>query len=348
MLQDDVLALLRSCEQDYRSGEAMSRALGVSRAAVWKAVEALRRAGYEITSAPNRGYRLSSAPDNLRAGEIASALSVRVVGREVICLDTVDSTNSEVKRRAAGGAPEGLAVLSDEQTGGRGRRGNSFQSLRGKGLYCSVLLRPACPPEELGQLTAWTAVAVCRAIQSFCGAVCGIKWTNDLILGGRKSVRDPHRAGAGGRECRRPVRGIGYWHQCGADFRRALARNSPLWPPPAQELHRPSRRAELAVRLLHALDELYAVFPAGKADYLAEYRRRCVTTGHQVALLQGGNRHPAFAEAVDDAFALVCRLPDGGGRLLQPGKYLYGACWGMCEPLFDRLAPCFWTERHHP
>ncbi len=320
MLQDDVLALLRSGEQDYRSGEAMSRALGVSRAAVWKAVEALRRAGYEITSAPNRGYRLSSAPDNLRAGEIASALSVRVVGREVICLDTVDSTNSEVKRRAAGGAPEGLAVLSDEQTGGRGRRGNSFQSLRGKGLYCSVLLRPACPPEELGQLTAWTAVAVCRAIQSFCGAVCGIKWTNDLILGGRKvcGILTELELEAESAAALSVVLGIGInVGQTSADFGPEL---SPVATSLAQELHRPLRRAELAVRLLHALDELYAVFPAGKADYLAEYRRRCVTTGHQVALLQGGNRHPAFAEAVDDAFALVCRLPDGRRQTITAGE----------------------------
>ena len=135
MLQDDILALLRSDPGGYRSGEAMSRTLGVSRAAVWKAVEALRSAGYEIVSAPNRGYCLSAAPDDLRAGEIAAALSGRVIGREVVCLDTVDSTNSEVKRRSAGGAPEGLAVLADEQTGGRGRRGNAFQSLRGRGLY---------------------------------------------------------------------------------------------------------------------------------------------------------------------------------------------------------------------
>ena len=67
MLQDDVLALLREAGADYRSGEAMSRALGVSRAAVWKAVEALRGAGYGILSSPSRGYRLASAPDDLRA-----------------------------------------------------------------------------------------------------------------------------------------------------------------------------------------------------------------------------------------------------------------------------------------
>ena len=108
MLQDEILALLRAEPLAYRSGEEMSRRLGVSRAAVWKAVEGLRRAGYEIVSAPNRGYRLSAAPDDLRSGQLSAVLSGHLVGREVVCLDCVDSTNSEVKRRAAGETPSSL------------------------------------------------------------------------------------------------------------------------------------------------------------------------------------------------------------------------------------------------
>ncbi len=186
MLEEEVLALLRGHGEGHLSGEAMSRTLAVSRAAVWKAVEALRRDGYQITSAPNRGYRLAGGPDRIRAGELAGALAGRTVGRELVCLETVDSTNTEVKRRAAAGAAEGLAVLAEEQTAGRGRRGRSFQSLSGKGLYLSVLLRPAVSLAELSQLTAWTAVAVCRGIQSCCGAEPQIKWTNDILLNGKK------------------------------------------------------------------------------------------------------------------------------------------------------------------
>ncbi|HJC40515.1 MAG TPA: biotin--[acetyl-CoA-carboxylase] ligase [Candidatus Intestinimonas pullistercoris] len=320
MLQDDILALLRSDPGGYRSGEAMSRTLGVSRAAVWKAVEALRSAGYEIVSAPNRGYCLSAAPDDLRAGEIAAALSGRVIGREVVCLDTVDSTNSEVKRRSAGGAPEGLAVLADEQTGGRGRRGNAFQSLRGKGLYCSVLLRPACPPEDLGQLTAWTAVAVCRAIRDCCGAECGIKWTNDLILGGRKvcGILTELELEAESAAALSVVIGVGInVGQTAGDFGPEL---SPIATSLSQALGRSVRRAELAACLLRALDEMYAAFPGGKAEYLAEYRRRCVTTGREVALLRGEERVTAFAQEVDDQFSLVCRLPGGRVETVTAGE----------------------------
>ena len=185
MLQDEILTLLRSGGGAYLSGEAMSRKLGVSRAAVWKAVDALRREGYAISSGSNRGYRLESAPDTLRAGELSQALAGRLVGSNLACLETVDSTNNEIKRRAANGAPEGLAVLTDEQTGGRGRRGNTFQSLKGKGLYCSILLRPrlVLDLDKLSTLTAWVAVAASRAVEACCGLRPGIKWTNDLVLG---------------------------------------------------------------------------------------------------------------------------------------------------------------------
>ena len=321
MLQDEILALLRSEPGAYRSGEEMSRRLGVSRAAVWKAVETLRREGYEIVSAPNRGYRLSAAPDDLRPGELAAALRGRLVGRTVVCLDTVDSTNSEVKRRAAGSAPEGLAVLSDEQTAGRGRRGNAFQSLKGKGLFCSVLLRPQVPLEALSQLTAWTAVAVCRAVEACCGLTCGIKWTNDIILNGKKlcGILTELEFEAESAAAVAVVLGVGInVGQTEADFGPDLA---PTAVSLTQALGRPVRRAELAVHLLAALDEMYAAFPQGKAAHLAEYRRRCVTTGREVALVGAdGSRTPAFAQGVDDDFSLVCRLPGGTERTVTAGE----------------------------
>ena len=320
MLQEDVLELLQRSEGAYLSGEAMSQALGVSRAAVWKAVEALRRAGYGIGSAPNRGYRLDSAPDVLRPGEIAGALEGYLVGREVVCLPTVDSTSSEVKRRAAAGAPEGLAVLAGEQTRGRGRRGNAFQSLAGKGLYCSVLLRPDLPPAELSQLTAWSAVAVCRALEACCGVQAQIKWTNDILLGGRKLGGILTELEFEGETLRSShvILGIGLnVSQSPADFGPDLA---PIATSLLQELGRPVRRAELAAALLRALDGMYAGFPGERDRWLEAYRRRCATLGRQVCLLEGGERVPAFAEGLDGDFALLCRMEDGSLRRVAAGE----------------------------
>ena len=109
-----------------------------------------------------------------------------LVGREVRVLPEVGSTNDYLKEAARGGAPEGLAVLAERQTAGKGRLGRSFQSPAGLGLWMSVLLRPTCPPERLPPVTALTAAACAEAIRKVCGAEAGIKWPNDLVLGGRK------------------------------------------------------------------------------------------------------------------------------------------------------------------
>ena len=188
MSREKVLSLLREHPNQSLSGEAMSRQLGVSRAAVWKAIEALRQEGYVISSAPNRGYCLQSAPDRVREGELAGPLAGCLVGSQLACLDVIDSTNTECKRRAMVGAPEGLVVLAEEQTGGRGRLGRSFQSPRGCGLYLSALLRPHAEPAAVTDFTAWVAVAVCDGIEAACGIRPRIKWTNDIVLNGRKLV----------------------------------------------------------------------------------------------------------------------------------------------------------------
>ena len=163
----------------------MSRSLGISRAAVWKAVEALRQEGYVSTSAPNRGYSLQSAPDRLREGELSGPLADCHLGIPLLCFESIDSTNTECKRQAMTGAPDGLVAIAEEQTGGKGRKGRTFQSPKG-GLYLSLLLRPDLPPVEVTDITAWVAVAVCDGIEAACGVRPQIKWTNDLVLNGKK------------------------------------------------------------------------------------------------------------------------------------------------------------------
>lgn len=320
MLKEDILALLKSSPSDYLSGEAMSRNLGVSRAAVWKAVDGLRGEGYEIASLSNRGYRLESRPDSLRAGELSGALSGRLLGRELVCLPTVDSTNDEVKRRAAGHAPEGLAVLAEEQSGGKGRRGRSFQSLGGKGLYLSVLLRPQVPLKLLSELTAWTAVAVCRGIEACCGLSPGIKWTNDLLLGGKKlcGILTELEFEAESAAPVQVVVGIGVnVSQTAADFGPELSDRATSL---LQELGRPVRRSDLAGSVLAALDDMYAAFPGGKAGYLAEYRARCVTLGREVLLVGPAGSQPAFARDIDEDFALLVDYPDGTSGAVTAGE----------------------------
>ena len=318
MLRDQVLALLKAGDAPC-SGEGMSRTLGVSRAAVWKAVEALRQEGYVISSAPHRGYRLEDSPDLLSPGELAGALAGRTVGAALLCLDTVDSTNNELKRRADT-APDGLAVLAQEQTGGRGRLGRSFVSPAGKGLYLSVLLRPQCVLADAGMLTAWTAVAVCRALERCCGVRAGIKWPNDIVLEDGKlcGILTELELEAETAALRHVIVGVGInVSQDAADFGPEVA---PVAISLAQALGQSPRRSQLAAEVLSALDDLYRAFPAQKADYLARYRALCVTAGRAVRVLRPGQVRTGTAEAVNEDFALLVRWDNGEQEALSSGE----------------------------
>ena len=330
VLRDEVLALLKQGESPL-SGEAMSRRLGVSRAAVWKAVEALRQEGYVISSATNRGYRLVEAPDLLSAGALSGGLNGCLVGRELLCLPTVDSTNSEVKRQALAGRAEGLAVFADGQTGGRGRRGREFESPSGKGLYCSVLLRPECTLDQLPQLTAWTAVAVCDGVEEVCGVRPGIKWTNDLVLEGRKLCGILTELGMEGESARLQyaVVGIGInVSQQAADFGPGAA---PVAISLAQALGKAPRRTDLAVALLRALDNMYRDFPDRRDSWYERYRRDCLTLGKQVRVLRGSETFTGVAEELAGDFSLIVRREDGTRETVNAGDVSVRGLFGYAE-----------------
>ena len=318
MLRDDVLTLLRQQEGEPLSGEAMSRALGVSRAAVWKAMEALRQEGYLISSAPRKGYWLEESPDLLSAGELARP--GRRVGREIICLATVDSTNNEIKRRAVGEVPDGLTVVAGEQTGGRGRRGRSFVSPPGKGLYLSAALRPECPLAEVPALTAWSAVAVCDAIEAVCGVRPGIKWPNDVILNGRKlcGILTELELEAETAALRYVVVGIGVnVSQTEADFGPEVA---PVAISLSQALGKAPRRAEVARALLDSLDRLYTGFPQERAQWLERYRGDCLTVGQPIRVLFASGEREGTALGVEEDFSLRVAWKDGGEEVISSGE----------------------------
>ena len=328
MSRETVLSLLLAHPGEYLSGAAMSRTLGVSRAAVWKAIEALRQEGYEITSAPNRGYRLESAPDRVREGELSGHLAGCLVGSRLLCLDTIDSTNTEAKRQAMAGAPEGLVVLAEEQTGGRGRLGRSFQSPRGCGLYLTALLRPQLPPIEVVDFTAWVAVAVCDGIEAACGVRPRIKWTNDIVLNGRKLVGILTELGLESEtnSLQYLVTGIGVTvNHTPEDFSpdiRDMACSL------AMELGHPVRRVELAAEVIRALDRMYRSFPQDKQKYLDQYRADCLTPGNRVQLVTPVSRQEAYAVEIDDQFRLVVELEDGTRKALSAGEVSVRGMYG--------------------
>ena len=182
---DRIVQFLKQAD-GYVSGEDMSEALKISRAAVWKYIDHLRKEGYDITAVPHLGYQLVSAPDKLLPQEIQFGLNTKIFGRNVVAFDMVGSTMDEAFRLGMEGAPEGTIVCAEAQSKGRGRLGRVWSSPKGKGIYFSLILRPRLPPGQLAQLTLTAAVALAEALHHIAGIELSIKWPNDILAGNKK------------------------------------------------------------------------------------------------------------------------------------------------------------------
>jgi BirA family biotin operon repressor/biotin-[acetyl-CoA-carboxylase] ligase len=185
-LKTKLLSLLYRTE-GFLSGEEVSGALGITRAAIWKQIKQLREEGFAIESRPRRGYRLLKMPDRLYPHALLAGLKTSSLGQRIEYYPSVDSTNTAARDLAEKGAPEGTVVVSEEQTSGKGRRGRGWVSPYGKGIWTSIILRPSnMEPQAAPQLTLLAAVAASEAIKESTRVKAEIKWPNDILISGRK------------------------------------------------------------------------------------------------------------------------------------------------------------------
>ncbi len=181
-----ILRALRGESDGFCSGQKMADVLGMSRVAIWKRLENLKKQGFAIEGVRKRGYRLIGAPEVASAAGILSHLSERTDLRELTLLDTSASTNNDILRLLATGAEAPLACITRRQPGGRGRRGRTWSGDCEGNLYGSLGFRPDLHPRHISLLTLWTGLRICRRIGEETGLPLRLKWPNDLLLHGRK------------------------------------------------------------------------------------------------------------------------------------------------------------------
>ncbi len=183
-MKTELLALLQ--EENFVSGQKISETLHVSRTAVWKIISHLRDEGYEIQAVPNKGYCLKRIPDVITEEACLREMKTRWAGRNLVYCPEVDSTNTLAKKLGEQGAVHGTLVVTDMQTGGKGRRGRSWYIPKGEAIAMTLLLRPCLEPRCASMLTLVAALAVSRAIDGETGLQTSIKWPNDIVYGGKK------------------------------------------------------------------------------------------------------------------------------------------------------------------
>ena len=231
----------------------------------------------------------------------------------------IDSTNTALKARAAGGAPHGLVIAAGEQTRGRGRMGRSFFSPPDSGLYMSLLLRPERLAAETVSLTAAAAVAAAESVEALSGLKTQIKWVNDVLIAGKKicGILTEASVDGGTGLADYVVVGIGINTRLPAgDFPEELRATAGAV---FRDEGIPDLRCRLAAAVLDRLTELYEA-PDGEECYRA-YRERSMVPGKEIWILAPGQDPvPAMAMDIERDYALSVRLADGTVRRLRSGE----------------------------
>ncbi|GAE25048.1 biotin-protein ligase [Halalkalibacter wakoensis JCM 9140] len=187
-MKEKLLKIFAEHSDQFVSGEKISQQLGCTRTAVWKHIDELRKNGYELESAPRKGYRLIRKGDGIHSHEVKVGLTTKRIGHEITYFDETDSTQYTAHKLAQEGAKEGHVVIANEQTKGKGRLGRQWFSRKGTSVSMSLILRPELPPQKTPQLTLLTAVSVVRGLKKATGIDCDIKWPNDILINGKKLV----------------------------------------------------------------------------------------------------------------------------------------------------------------
>ncbi|QJC51899.1 biotin--[acetyl-CoA-carboxylase] ligase [Paenibacillus albicereus] len=312
---DRLLELFEESAGRFRSGEEVSRELGVSRTAVWKGIRRLQEQGVEFEASRKLGYRLVGRPEALDAESIGALLRTESFGRRLVVLDKVDSTQNVAQQLALQGAEEGTLVIAEQQLSGRGRMGRGWVSPYGKGLWMSLVLRPQLPVGSAPQLTLLTAVALCRALRGETGLDIGIKWPNDLLVGGRKLSGILLESAAEDERLRHVVAGIGISVNLSeADYPPELLDKAVSLRMAAGRMF---SRGELAAAFLLEWERLYRLYvEEGFGPVRLLWEALSVSLHREMSLRTPQGELVATPLGLHESGALLVRLPDGTERTL--------------------------------
>ena len=310
----DLLRLLTDAH--FKSSPVLARELGTSRAAIMRAVRELEHLGLDLHKQPGRGYRLAQAYDGLDAAAIRAHLGAHARQFQLELLDTCDSTNTLLLERTRAGAPSGSVLACELQSGGRGRRGNRWQSGLGGSLTFSLLWRFRAGAAGLSGLSLAVGVAAARALASLEVEGVQLKWPNDLLHAGRKLggiLIEIHGDAAGPSSA---VIGIGLNVRLHANLRDTIAQ--PVTDIASITGHVPARNQLLAATVIE-LERVLTLFAEhGFAPLRQEWIARHAHQGKPVTLSAGdGKTVTGRAAGVAEDGALLLETARGLERYVS-------------------------------
>jgi BirA family transcriptional regulator, biotin operon repressor / biotin---[acetyl-CoA-carboxylase] ligase len=292
------------------SGTKIADEISSSRSEVWRLIQQLRGLGVDVAGHPATGYQLRSVPDLLLREILKPLLRGTIFDKHFHHFYKIGSTNTEAMSSAAEGAPEGSVFLAEEQTAGRGRGANAWQSPRSTGIYCSVILRPTLPPSEVLVLSLAAGLAVQSAIRQIdARMIPDLKWPNDLLIDGKKVCGILTEMNAEATRVRYIVVGIGI-NVNQSSFPKDLPATS-LRLVSGQEWS----RVELAAALLKSLDREYRNLIEEREARESILRRFAENSswvhGKRVRIEENGSAFEGTTESLDARGFLQVRTVQG-------------------------------------
>ncbi len=313
--KDELLLLFEKNKGTYLSGEEIADSLQISRTAVWKAVNSLRNDGYDIDAQKTKGYCLSPMTDKVSSQGISKYLKTDL---EVEVYDEVGSTNNLLKDRASQGAREGLVIVANSQTGGKGRLGRSFYSPLDTGVYISILLRPqTIEPQKALKITTMAAVAACEAVETITDKKALIKWVNDIFVDGLKVAGILTEASlsmeTGNLEY--AVIGIGFnVYEPNGGFPEEIKGIAGA----ILDETVPDAKNRLASEFLNRFKDIYDNMDI--SNYDKEYKKRSFVIGKKVNVISPTDTRKATVLDISSDCALIVEYEDGTEGTLSTGE----------------------------
>jgi BirA family transcriptional regulator, biotin operon repressor / biotin---[acetyl-CoA-carboxylase] ligase len=253
---DALLALLSENAMIVISGPKIATEIGVTRSTVWRWVEKLRSLGVRVKGHPRNGYQIEKVADVLAPKILRKRLPQGPFNKHIYHFFKADSTNTIAMRLGEQREPHGTLVIAEEQTAGRGRAGHTWHSEKTNGIYMTVLLRPAIPPQHAPLITLVAGLAVRETILEQTGATPDLRWPNDLLFGRKKFCGILTEMNAEPDRIHFVAVGIGINvnHTSVPDDLETIATSLRI------ETGRTHSRVEIVARLLHHLDSYYNRF----------------------------------------------------------------------------------------
>ena len=316
-MRREILKILRESNGKFVSGESIAKKFNISRTAVWKHVQGLRKIGYTIDSVVKSGYALYSPPDLLLPDEISNGLETKIIGREIIYFDSTNSTNEQAKRiinERKNQIEDGILLVTESQTAGKGRLDRKFYSPYAKGILFSIIIRPDVPLQDAPKFTLAIAAAISQAMEDF-GLKPGIKWPNDIMYKGKKLVGILTEMSAEIDRVHCIIIG------CGINF------SIEKFPPEIEEIATSIEimrrdlgvekfsRVQFLQRILIRFDDIYReILSHGFEKTLNMWKKYSITLGKSIKVIPAGEIENSFegrAIDLDSSGALIVEKLDG-------------------------------------